>query len=202
MRVLFLLVLLAGAALGLWPWAVQNFSGSEIGTWSVYRDGRFVPAEIGLSASDAPVRVLVDLTMWRPHATQSGMALLAITGTYNGRVILDEGLTFRANPTPRQKSPQITERIFRDDAGVIDPVQSGNYRFVLRPGDKVDADIKAVDLVLRRESGSADPRMLPAGLSLMGVGFIGLVVAFRRSGKRDEKKNSAPPPRWGRDGGS
>lgn len=48
MRVLFLLVLLAGAALGLWPWAVQNFSGSEIGTWIVYREGRFLAAEIGL----------------------------------------------------------------------------------------------------------------------------------------------------------
>lgn len=202
MRVLFLLVLLAGAALGLWPWAVQNFSGSQIGTWSVYRDGRFVAAEVGLSASDAPVRVLVDLTMWRPHAIRSGTALLAITGTYDGRVILDEGLSFRANPTPRQKSPQITERIFRDDAGIIDPVRTGNYRFAVRPGDKMDADIKAVDLVLRRETGSADARMLPAGLSLMGIGFIGLIVAFRRSGKRGRKENSAPPPRWGRDGGS
>ncbi|TIP80276.1 MAG: hypothetical protein E5X60_36625, partial [Mesorhizobium sp.] len=63
MRFLFLLILLAGTGIGVvYPWAMTNFSGHEIGTWRVYEQGRFRPVTVPLSGRDAPVRVLVDLT--------------------------------------------------------------------------------------------------------------------------------------------
>ncbi|TGT18453.1 hypothetical protein EN815_35665, partial [Mesorhizobium sp. M4B.F.Ca.ET.172.01.1.1] len=63
MRFLCLLLLIAGAAIGIfYPWAMSNFSGHAIGTWRVYEGGRFRPVTVQLAASDAPVRVLVDLT--------------------------------------------------------------------------------------------------------------------------------------------
>lgn len=200
MRLLFLLVLMAGAALGLYPWAVANFSGSEIGTWSVYEQGRFVPAQVRLKSSDAPVRVLVDLTIWRPHAVQSGRAQLGIAATRDGQTVFQDVLKFPADPMRRQKSPQITERVFRADGGLIETTGAGSYRFDLQRGNLVDADIKGVELVLRRDAGTVDPRMQPAGLSLMGIGVAGLVLAFRRRARRSENRE-ARPPRWGRGNG-
>lgn len=197
MRLLFLLILLAGAALGLYPWAVANFSGSEIGTWSVFESGRFVPAQVRLKSSDAPVRVLVDLTIWRPHAVQTGRAQLGIAATHDGQTVFQDVLKFPADPLRRQKSPQITERVFRADGGLIERIGGGIYRFDLQRSDLVDADIKGVELVLRRDAGAVDPRMQPAGLSLMGIGAVGLVLAFRRRARRTENPNSRSP-RWGR----
>ena len=37
MRAVFLLILLTGVGIGfIYPWAITNFSGHEIGTWRVY----------------------------------------------------------------------------------------------------------------------------------------------------------------------
>lgn len=200
MRLLFLLFLVAGAALCIHPWAVANFSGSEIGTWSVYEAGRFVPVEVRLKPSDAPVRVMADMTIWRPHAVQSGRAQLDVTAIHDGRTAFENVLKFPADPMPRQRSPQITERVFRADGGLIETVEAGTYRFELRRGNLVDADIKGVELVLRRESGALDSRMQPAGLSLMGIGVVGLVLAFRNR-RRQPKNPNSQPPRWGRGNG-
>ena len=64
MRFIFLLLLLAGAVLGVgYPWYVSNFSGAEIGTWRVYDSASgFRSVDVTLAAVDAPLRVLVDMT--------------------------------------------------------------------------------------------------------------------------------------------
>src|SRR6187397_1972034 len=64
MRFFFLLILLAGVALGVaYPWTVNNFSGRELGSCWVFDPGSgFKPVDVPLKAADAPVRILVDLT--------------------------------------------------------------------------------------------------------------------------------------------
>ncbi|GAA2863392.1 hypothetical protein WHT83_12615 [Aminobacter sp. P9b] len=201
MRFLFLLILLAGTGLGIiYPWAATNFTGREIGTYRVYdRGGSFRPVEVALATADAPVRVLVDLTTLAPPVVQPARAILTMTASTRGETVLAQALNFY-DTTPRERSPQLPDPVFRDDAGLIRDVKAGSYRFVVAPGDNDNVQIQRVDLILRSGAGEADQRAQPIGFSLMAVGFVGLVLSLRRGkGSRPENPNSQPPPtRWGR----
>jgi hypothetical protein len=200
MRSLFVLILLAGAGIGLiYPWAMTNFSGREIGTWRVYEQGRFRPLTVSLSSSDAPVRVLVDLTARAERIVSQQRTVLTLTAATNGRTVLASTLQFNHVDNPRQASPQLPDKIFRDEAGVIATVSSGSYVFTAGPGDAEDIPMRAVDLVLRSGVDEADRRARPIGLSLMAVGLIGFLLSRRSGSGRPENPNSQPPPpRWGR----
>jgi hypothetical protein len=205
MRLLFLLILLAGVGIGaIYPWSLRNFSGAEIGTWRVYENGQFKSQDVHLKSTEAPVRVLVDLTTNADRILSSDRAVLTLTADHGGKTALATILKFRGNPTPREQSPQMTDRIFRDEAGLIPEVNDGVYTFTVGQGDADDIQIKAVDLVLRSGAQAIDPRLQPIGFSLIAIGFIGLVLAFRHHrGRGPENPNSQPPPpRWGRGGGS
>ncbi|CAN7304806.1 hypothetical protein [Aminobacter sp. LjRoot7] len=207
MRFLFLLILLAGTGLGiLYPWATTNFAGREIGTYRAYdRAAGYRPVEVALASSDAPVRVLVDLTTLAPPQVNPASAVLTITASTRGQTVLAEALNFY-DTTPRERSPQLPDPVFRDDAGLIREVQPGSYRFVIEQGDADNVQVQRVDLILRSGGLEVDERAQPIGLSLMAVGFVGLVLSLRR--KKDsqpDNPNSQPPnspppaPRWGRD---
>lgn len=202
MRAIFLLIFLAGLAAGFgYPWYVTNFSGREIGAWPVYeRGGSFRPVTATLSSADEPVRVLVDMTaVAPPEFAQAGTAL-TITAATGGRTVLAEMLTFN-EAKPQEKSPQLREKIYRDEAGVIADIEDGDYTFTVGRGDAEDIQIQSVELILRGGAGAVDPRAQPVGYALSAIGFIGLVLALR-GGKRERNPNSQPPPpRWGRGGG-
>lgn len=203
MRFLFVLTLLAGAGIGIvYPWAMSNFSGHEIGTWRVYEQGRFKPVTVPLAARDAPVRVLVDLTAKAERIVSQQRTVLTLTAATGGKTVLASTLQFNHADNPRQVSPQLPDKIFRDEAGVIAPVNSGPYIFTAGPGDADGIEMRAVDLVLRSGAGAVDSRARPVGFSLMAAGLIGLFLARRfggGGGGRPENPNSQPPPpRWGR----
>ncbi|RWE86925.1 hypothetical protein [Mesorhizobium sp.] len=206
MRFLFFLILLAGTGIGVvYPWAMSNFSGHEIGTWRVYEQGRFKPVTVLLAARDAPVRVLVDLTARAERIVVSQQrTVLTLTAATGGRTVLASTLQFNHSENPRQVSPQLPDKIFRDEAGLIPTVSPGPYIFTVGPGDAEGIEMRAVDLVLRSGVGEVDHRARPVGFSLMAVGLIGLVLAFRfGGGGRPQNPNSQPPqPRWGRGGSS
>lgn len=202
MRFLFLLILLAGVALGAgYPWAINNFSGREIGTFRVFERGLgFQPVEVDLTTSDAPIRVLVDLTAIGSPQFASGRTVLTLTAATGGRTVLADTLSF-ANAQGRESTPQLPDRIFRADAGPIDAISDGTYMFTVGQGDADGIDMRFVDLTLRGGAGIVDPRALPVGLSLIAVGAIGIVLASRRRRSAEANPNSQPPPpRWGRGG--
>jgi hypothetical protein len=201
MRMLFLLIFLIGAAIGIgYPYVIRNFSGHEIGTWRVYdRVGGFRPIEATLGATDAPVRVLVDVTSSAAPEGAENAAILTITAAAGGRTVMAETLGL-AGATVRDDSPQTPQKIYRTDAGEIAEVEDGVHKFTLGSGDAEGIDIEAVDLILLAGAGAYDPRAQPLGFSLMAIGFIGFVLALRR-GKPERNPNSQPPkPRWGRGG--
>jgi hypothetical protein len=205
MRFVFLLILLAGAAIGVgYPWYVSNFSGKEIGTWRAYdRATGFRPFEARLTEADAPVRALVDLTTLGAPTFDETRTVLTVTAAGGGRTVLADTLTF-SNAVRREVSPQATEKIYRADAGVIHAVTPGTYTFTLGQGDADGIDMRSVDVVLRSDAALLDPRAQPLGFTLMAVGFIGLVAASRRRRRDDAPANpnsQPPPPRWGRDAG-
>ncbi|MER8973334.1 MULTISPECIES: hypothetical protein [unclassified Mesorhizobium] len=201
MRSLFALILLIGTGIGVvYPWAMTNFSGREIGTWRVYDQGRFKPVTVPLSARDRPLRVLVDLTARAERIVSQQRTVLTLTAATGGRTVLASTLQFNHSDNPRQVSPQLPDRIFRDEAGLIPTVTPGSYIFTVGPGDAEGIPMRAVDLVLRSGAGEVDRRARPVGFSLMAAGLVGMVLAFRfGGGRRPENPNSQPPPpRWGR----
>lgn len=200
MRSLFALILLIGTGIGVvYPWAMTNFSGREIGTWRVYDQGRFKPVTVPLSARDGPLRLLVDLTARAERIVSQQRTVLTLTAATGGRTVLASTLQFNHSDNPRQVSPQLPDRIFRDEAGLIPTVTPGSYIFTVGPGDAEGIPMRAVDLVLRSGAGEVDRRARPVGFSLMAAGLVGLVLAFRFGGRRPQNPNSQPPPpRWGR----
>lgn len=202
MRFLSVLLIVAGAAIGVfYPWATSNFSGRAIGAYRVYEGGRFRPVTVQLAASDAPVRVLVDLTALAERVASQQRTVLTLTAASGGRTVLASTLSFNHTDNPRQASPQLQGKIFRDEAGVIGTVSPGAYVFTAGPGDADGIDMRAVDVILRAGAGSVDERALPAGYWLIGIGLAGLVLSLvlGRGGDRPRNPNSQPPaPRWGR----
>ncbi|TGQ46662.1 hypothetical protein [Mesorhizobium sp. M00.F.Ca.ET.216.01.1.1] len=200
MRLLFVLILLAGTGIGIvYPWAMSNFSGHEIGSWRVYEQGRFKPVTVPLAGRDAPVRVLVDLTANAERIVSQQRTVLTLTAASGGRTVLASTLQFNHSDNPRQVSPQLPDKIFRDEAGLIPTVSPGPYLFTVGLGDAEGIEMRAVDLVLRAGAGEIDRRARPVGFSLMAAGLIGLVMALRFGRRRPENPNSQPPPpRWGR----
>src|SRR5215207_6554454 len=142
MRTIFFLIFLAGLGAGFgYPWYVANFSGREIGTWPVYeRGGQFQSVSVRLTASDEPVRILVDMTaVAPPEFAQAGTAL-TITASTLGRTVLAEMLTF-SEAKPQEKSPQLREKVYRDEAGVITGITESDYLFTVSRGDAEDIQI-------------------------------------------------------------
>lgn len=200
MRFVFFLILLAGVGLGvLYPWAINNFSGAELGTFRVFeRETGFRPVQVELKSSDAPVRILVDLTSIGSPRFSSDRTVLTLTASTAGRTVLADTLTF-AKSKPREEAPQLKDRIFRADAAPITAISSGSYTLTVGQGDADGIDIRSVDLVLRAGAGLVDHRAQPIGFALMAIGLIGIILASRRRNRVSPNPNSQPPPsRWGR----
>lgn len=203
MRAFFLLILIAGlgSAFG-YPWAVTNFSGRELGSWRVYElGGSFRPVTVTLDRADAPVRVLVDMTAVAPPEFSPRRTVLTLAATSPaGRTILSEALSF-SEAKPQERNPQLREKLYRDEAGVISDIEPGDHTFVLANGDVEGIKMRSVDLVLRTGAGVVDERIPPVGYMLTAVGFIGLVLSMRRRRRERNPNSQPPPPRWGRNGG-
>jgi hypothetical protein len=200
MRTLFLVILLAGLGAGFgYPWFATNFSGRELGSWRVFEQGGgFQPVTTTLSANDAPVRVLVDMTAAAPPEFAQGTTALTVTVSTDGRTVLAEPLNFRESK-PQERSPQLRDKVYRQEAGFIRDVQDGDYVFLVGRGDAEDIRIRAVDLILRAGAGAVDPRLQPVGFALAAIGFVGLVLAARRA-RRTRSPEAPARPRWGRGG--
>jgi hypothetical protein len=203
MRFVFGLILVAGLAMIAYPHVAGGLAAEPLGTWRVYEaETGFAAAKPQLKADDAPVAVSVELTTRGASALPKGGAVLTVTAAVDGRTVFAKALDF-AGAKGRDTNPQTQERMFRTEAAVIDPVEPGTYAFTFGSGDAEGVQMRAVDLVLARKGKAFDPRLQPVGFSLVAVGFIGLILAFRhRAGGPPSNPNSQPPsPRWGRGAG-
>lgn len=197
MRILFLIVLIAGLLLGIvYPWAVSNGSGYEFGRFPVYdRESGFRSVTVRLSPEEAPIRVLVDMTSIGAMTLSGETTVLTLTAATGGRTVLNSTLTF-AHQEPRNDSPQAGGLIYRDVAGLIMEPENADYVFTLGLGGRDDIEIRSVELELRASAIEYDPRVVPVGYMLMVIGVVGFVLAFRR--RRTSAVRKPEPPKWGR----
>lgn len=203
MKFISLLIFLVGGALALgYPWVVDRYGAREIGTWRVHDTaGGFRPAVARLAVTDSPVQVVVDVTAVRPPDAVAGQSVVTITAATAGGTVLARTLDL-ADATVREDSPQTPQQIFSLDVGEITTVADGDYTFTVGPGDAEGVELISVDLLLSGGAGAYDQRAQPVGFSIMAVGFILLVLAFRRGGgpPAGNPNSQPPPPRWGRSG--
>jgi hypothetical protein len=199
MRFIFGLILAAGLAMIAYPRLAAEAGAGPVETRHVY-DARtgFVPVQVQLGAADAPVELSVELTSKGLASAPKGAAVLTMTAARQGDTVLARALDF-AGASGHDVNPQTGEKVFRTAAGVIDPIEPGPYTFTFTNGDAEGVTVSAVDLVLARHAVTMDRRLQPIGFSLAAIGFIGLMLAFRRRrGSPSANPNSQPPPRWGR----
>ncbi len=198
MRFFFLIIFLAGLALGVgYPWAVKNISGYEIGTFPVFETGAgFTPADVALAPSEAPVRVDLEMRTSGPFTTSEEIAALTVTATTDGRTIFAAPVSF-ANAESRTASPQ-GGMIYRADVAVIDPVDGDeDYVFTVEPGDIQGLPIERAVLILNAGAFDLDSRAVPVGYILIVVGLVGFVAMWQRR-RVINRKRAAEDPRWGR----
>ncbi|MEX0955627.1 MAG: hypothetical protein WDZ83_10490 [Rhizobiaceae bacterium] len=198
LRFFFLLLILAGAAVGIgYPWAASNVAGYEIGTWRVFeRDAGFSPVEANITPSEAPVSITVDLRATGALDRAAGEPILFMEATgEDGTPVVSAALDF-AEAEARTINPQSGETAYREVAANLAIVDRDRYRFVFRPADGIAAKLVSVDLILNAGALNLDPRAIPAGFILIAVGVVGFAASLFR--RRRENPNSKPPPRWGR----
>ena len=206
MRKLFFLMILAGFAIGFgYPWYMFNMSGTEIGSFTVYRQTTgFVPVDVVLSQSQSPVRVFADLTPLKGYYPNQARTMLTFTASTGGKTVLATTMNYIAS-SEEAKNLQTADKVFRDRAGDLIITAPGTYRLVVGEGDLEGLSLKKVDLVLRANAVETDPRAFPVGMVLFGLGVFGMISWRKRTGTPAGQTASPPPPaepekpKWGRD---
>lgn len=197
LRTLFILLILAGAALGIaYPLAAGNLGGRTLGVWRVYdRATGYAPAETSLAPTDAPVTVSLDVAANGPVRFDGG-TLLTLTADAQGKTALARALDF-TDAAETVINPQTGARVYHEKVGRIAEIAGGRYVFTVGAGDAPSEAVETVDLKVEAGAFDLDPRTTPAGYVLMAVGLVGLIASFGR--KRPKNPNSTEPTRkWGR----
>ena len=198
MRFLSVAAIVAGvAALSVYPWAVKNFSGREIGTYRVYDGGRFPVAVAILGESDAPVRVMVDVVAVAPLPEMSAPLMVPVEASTRGRVVFSKALRPREVATS-ERNLEVPDPLARHIAGLIPKVEPGIYSFAIGSQGISGTGVRSVDIVLRGGVMEISQRVRPLGFFLAAAGLAGIAIALAR-GHRRTTKAKPPAPRWGRD---
>lgn len=194
LRLVFLAILGVGLLLGLvYPWAAGG-AGFEIGRWRAYdRVSGFQPVEILLPTDQEQILVKAEISTPRPVEDAERSTVMTLTVSSSDRTELAHYFSLDG-VEPRLVSPQLPGRIYTLDAGALYYPGEQPYTFIFGPGDE-QVDMATVDLILIGGTKDIDEAVPPLGYGFMAVGFVGLVLSFRR---RRDNPNSQPPPRWGR----
>lgn len=200
MRFFFLIVLLAGLALGIgYPFAVANVSGYEIGTFPLLDDGGLRSAEVSIAPPEAPVRVRVAMRVAERFVPSAAVPVFRLTVRTGERLVAAQSVTF-AGVEPGAASSDSRGFAYEDDVATIDPVVGDeHYVFSIEPTAGGQVAPSRVDVILNAGAFDLVPRAVPIGYLLIGVGFVGFFAMARR--RRKLNRLSPPPSRWGRGSG-
>ena len=196
MRFFFLVVLLAGLALGIgYPLAVRHVPGYEIGAFPLMDGGGYQPAEVSIAPSEAPVRVRLVMQVAERLMPSNERPIFRMTVTTGGKPVFEQVVTFGGIEPQAAADAGF---VYEDDLATIDPV-NGDERYIFTIEPTVGGGNVApsrVDVILNAGAFDLDPRAVPIGYMLIGIGFVGFVAMSNR--RRKLNRQNAPPPRWGR----
>lgn len=197
LRLVFVAVLLLGILLGIVYPLAEGGRGYEIGRWRAYDSvNGFVPVEMLLPTDQSQIIVRAEISTPAPLAGTGNNAVMTLTVASGGRTELVHYFALDG-VEPRLVSPQLPGRLYLFDAGSISSPGEEPYVFTFGPGD-VEIDMATADLILVGGTRDIDEAVPPLGYGMIGIGFLGLLLTFRR---RRENPNSQPPgQRWGRGG--
>jgi hypothetical protein len=192
MRLIFLLLLLAGIGIAAYP-AIDGRIGARAPEILRALDGGVsTPLQVPLSPQDAPVRLGLSVAASGVSANDN---VATVTVSVAGHPIAAE-VVGTATAEVREDGPQTPQKIYVYDLGVIDVTESGVYAITVAPADADTVTLMSADVEITRGAVKPDSRILPIGLSLVVVGFIGLVASLR-AGPRTIPEDPSRP-RWGR----
>lgn len=195
LRLLMLAVLGFGLLLAVvYPWAARTQTGYEIGRVPVFDPlSGYETVEIALDPSEEQVRVIVEITTTAPAGDLDGADVLEVTVSREGRTELARVLTL-SDVEARLVSPQSQERLYSLEAGTLYSIRAEPYIFTFTPREPAPP-LRTVHLVLLGGFFDFDHSVPPIGYGLIAIGFVGLVLSFRR---RRANPNAQPPSQWGR----
>jgi hypothetical protein len=197
-RLIFLLSLGAGLLLAFaYPRLIADGEGAATSTHRVYTPASgFEFYSLALRPSDAPAILNVEMMIEGRFQTSVNRPILNVVVTGDDTPVIEQAVDF-ARSQPQMDSPQAANATYRAQVGIIDPIEAENYLVTVSPVNIDGLKIVSVDLEVQVSAAGVDPRALPLGFMLIVVGFIGLILTFRR--RRERNPNSQPPPtRWGR----
>lgn len=203
LRLIFILLMLVGAGLAFaYPAVFAAGPVQPIGSWRVYDAGAggSRPETVSLTVGQAPLAVSVEaVAEMRVNGRPQG-ALLTLTVGRPGRTLIADAVPL-SRAVVRAETPQSFRNAYWIAMDPIPTIEDGDYTFTVGPGDIAGAELVSADVSISTKPASTlNRRMQPIGLSLLAVGFIGTVIAFRRRPVRTIPE--APRPRWGRGPGA
>ncbi|MCV0397743.1 MAG: hypothetical protein K5872_09555 [Rhizobiaceae bacterium] len=201
LRIMFGLMIVVGALLAIvYPWSADTIGNYEAGRHTLFEDGEWRSAIQILEAAQAPISVLVSMTVEREFAPDDARPVLTITASTGDRTALSSALPFAERP-PTKPSPQANEATYRTEAGRIKDVTGGVYVFEAAPAEAEGIAFEEVEIILRAGAFELDPRARPAGFAMIGLGLVGFLLSLRRimprwTGGSDDRRSRRG---WGRE---
>jgi hypothetical protein len=197
-RLFAVLMMLGGLGAGfVYPRLAENAT-REIGRWIVYEQSTgFAPVTAELPALNRPIRAFLDIRLSAPLVVSSGGALITVTGAIEGQTVLAAAVNVDQIQT-KLVDPQSGQLDATVDLGEIANPKAGTYTFTAGPGDAEADRLMRAALVIVEGGMPVEPNVQPIGLVVLALGFVLLVVSFRRS--RTNPNSQPPAPKWGRGG--
>lgn len=172
-RYIFIALIIGGFGLGIvYPWYVNYFNGSDIGSWVMQENGD-APLKtpmIKLGEDDAPVHVFVDITPLENAGANPQRFSLRLAVSRDGHPLLSQVLSYQQINNDTAKNTPM-----RAAAGDINPVIAGEYTFSVAPADVENMQGSKIELVLQRGAKPVSDHLISAGLIAAVLGIYGLM---------------------------
>lgn len=188
-RIVFFVMIAFGALVGLvYPWAVANETGYEVGSWQVFDPGNgFAELEMILPPEANLVRARLRIGTSEPVAVDDATVLVMTVKSGDWTISAQSFALDDAEDAPA--AGRLAYTVISEPIHVLGDEA---YSFSFENGWR-EIPLASLEITLLGGFHDIDEAVPPIGWGVMAAGFLGFGLTLR---KRREKKE--PPRRWGR----